>query len=162
MKMNTIMEQKIGNKMPKVFKGYLTCIAIYFVITILYYIYDALFTYTLHAANKPLVLYLVKWMYSFVVCIAIIKFKNKPSFYWQILLAASFGLILLYCITNMNLVFYGSPVEQFLLEVMSICLIITLHTKFLRQYYNFSIKPYYYLSVIVPISITILVNNYIL
>lgn len=153
MNMSIKSKLKIGS-LPKSFRLYLIFIILYFISNLIFYVFDEYISKSLHSDYRPITLYIIKYIYASFIFVGIIRFKNNPSIYWPIINSCSVGLLLLWFVVNYKFAYFTPPFDQFLLEFVAIGLIFSLHAKFLKQYYSYSIKPIYYIFLFIPVIIS--------
>ncbi|MDH6310683.1 hypothetical protein M2451_003550 [Dysgonomonas sp. PFB1-18] len=141
---------------------YSICIVFYIFDTSLFYFndrYNADLS-ILHLPSKPLFLYIVKWIYAVILIMSIFYLRKKSNFCWIILNVFSFSILLLKIMVWYYFLFYCSNTDKFLLELVAICILITINLKYFITNNNVKIKKGYLLYIcLAPLVFTIIIYN---
>lgn len=140
----------------KIFQG---LVVIYVIYTLIFYIQSLIPDGILHAPDKPLSLYLIKWIYAILLLIGILRLEARTHLSYLVINTISVCILLLSFVSLYYWFFYISIVDILLLEIISIGLIIyTNLNDFLTKY---SIKRKFtdlIVIVTLPIVITIIIK----
>lgn len=138
---------------------FIILIIIYIIYTLIFYIHSLIPDGILHAPDKPLPLYLIKWIYATLLLVGILRFNSKPHLSYLLINTISICILLLSFISLYYWFFYVSLVDIFLLEIIAIGLVLAANlnnfiTKNLikRKFIDFII------IIILPIIITIIIK----
>lgn len=103
---------------------FIALLIIYIIYTVIFYIHSLVPDGILHAPNKPLPLYLIKWIYAIVLLVGILKINVKPHLSYMVINTISVCILLLSFVSLYYWFFYVSFVDILLLEIITIGLII--------------------------------------
>ncbi len=141
---------------------YFLCIVFYIFDTSLFYFNDRYNSdpSILHLPSKPLFLYIVKWIYAVILIISIYYLRKKSNFCWVVLNTLSISILLLKIMIWYRFLFYCSNTDKFLLELVAICILITINLKFFITENNIKIKKGYLLYIcLIPLIFTLIIYN---
>ena len=156
--MNITKLLKDGNK-GKAIPSILIFISIYIIGTIIFFIYNRFFEYIFHAPNKPIILYIIKWIYAILLIIGVLKLKNSPHTSYLLINTISVCVLLLSFITMYYWFFYMSIIDIILLEIVSVGLIIMTNLKSFIQENNIKRKLSDFIFVCtIPIALTLIIK----
>ena len=121
---------KIGNTYMIFLYLYMGLIFLYIYITIAFY-FSSLKVLSLLPV-KPTLYYFIKWLYGILMIIGILRIKKNPNLCWLLLNSVSICVLLEW---PQSFAYFVSIFDLFLLELVSLALIITINRKsFLRIY----------------------------
>ncbi len=144
-----------GGNSGKLFPLFVIGIFIYIIETVIFYIYNSLLDMGgLHYMNKPLFLYIIKWIYAVLLLWGILNFSRKPTFYWIIISFTSISILLLAIPVSYTYLFYSSSLDKFLLELISIVLLIYINSGVIINRYKIHRKLINILILIIPFILT--------
>lgn len=157
MKKNLKKQQAEGSNMKykKILNVSLIFTIIYFLWTLLFYLKHQFYPDSLHAINKPFLLYIIKWTYASIIIIALLNISKKSIYSWIAINSTSIAIILLAIIYYITGIYYSSLIDYFLLELIALMLMIITNTINFVNTYKIKRKISYLIYIIfIPIVFT--------
>lgn len=156
-KMNTKKRHKVGDLSNLFLKIPLILIILYLVISLVCYI-DSVTTdeITLHAMDRPFILYIATWISALSLVINIILVRKKTNLCYLFLNIFSILILFLSFMEVYCFLFYMNDIDRFTLEIIAIALIIITNSKaFIAKYHIRREKIYLLYIVIIPLIVTV-------
>ena len=153
------MNIKKPQKTCNLSKIFLIFLIIYILYTIGFYILNLIPDGILHAPDKPLVLYIIKWMYAILLIIGVLRLKDKSHRSYVLINSISISVLLFSFVTMYYWFFYMSTIDILLLEIISVGLIIMTNFKSFIQENNIKRKVSDFIFIIIiPIVLTVIIK----